>query len=63
MTTGKNTTEDITTTSPAQLQREQQQAVYKTLDEARDEIRRSVNESRKEIPRVTETVGDINRRQ
>jgi hypothetical protein len=58
MATGKNAKEDITTTSPAQLQREQQRAVYKTLDEARDEIRRSVNESRKEIPHVTETVGE-----
>jgi chromosome segregation ATPase len=58
MATGKNAKEDITTTSPAQLQREQQQAVYKTLDKAKDEIRRSVNESRKEIPRVTEAVGE-----
>jgi hypothetical protein len=58
MSTAKNAKEDITTTSPAQLQLEQQQAVYKTLDEARDEIRRSVNESRKEIPRVTEAVGE-----
>jgi hypothetical protein len=58
MATRKNAKEDLTTTSPAQLQREQQQAVYKTLDEARDEIRRSVNKSRKEIPRVIEAVGE-----
>ena len=41
-----------------QLQREQQEAVYKTLDKAKDEIRRSVNESRKEIPGVTEAVSE-----
>ena len=47
-----------TLTSTAQLQQEQQQAVYKTLDKARDEIKRSVNESRKEIPLVTEAVSE-----
>jgi gas vesicle protein len=60
MATTKDAKEETTTTltSTTQLQREQQQAVYKTLDEARDVIRRSVNESRKEIPRVTEAVGE-----
>jgi hypothetical protein len=60
MATRKDTKEETTTTltSTTQLQREQQQAVYKTLDKARDEIRRSVNESRKEIPRVTEAVSE-----
>ena len=48
----KDAKEESTTTSTIQLQREQQEAVYKTLDKAKDEIRRSVNESRKEIPRV-----------
>jgi hypothetical protein len=48
-----------TLTSTTQLQQEQQQAVYKTLDKARDEIRRSVNESRKEIPRVTDAAREI----
>ena len=47
-----------TSTSTIQLQREQQEAVYKTLDKAKDEIRKSVNESRKEIPRVTEAVSE-----
>ena len=50
--------ESTTTSSSTQLQREQQEAVYKTLDNARDEIRKSVNESRKEIPRVTEAVSE-----
>jgi uncharacterized membrane protein len=60
MATRKDAKEETmtTTTSTTQLQREQQQAVYKTLDKARDEIRRSVNESRKEIPRVTEAVSE-----
>ena len=52
----KDAKEESTTTSTIQLQREQQEAVYKTLDNARDEIRKSVNESRKETPRVTEAV-------
>jgi hypothetical protein len=54
----KDAKEESTTTSTTQLQREQQEAVYKTLDNARDEIRKSVNESRKEIPRVTEAVSE-----
>jgi hypothetical protein len=56
MATRKDAKEEISTT---QLQQEQQQAVYKTLDKARDEIRRSVNESRKEIPRVTDAAREI----
>jgi hypothetical protein len=58
MATRKDTKEETTTTSPTQLQREQQQAVYKTLDETRDEIRKSVIEARKEIPRVTEAISE-----
>ena len=59
-TTTKDAKEETTTTltSTTQLQREQEQAVYKTLDKARDEIKRSVNESRKEIPRVTEALSE-----
>ena len=57
MATRKDAKEEISTTT--QLQQEQQQAVYKTLDKARDEIRRSVNESRKEIPRVTDAAREI----
>ena len=59
MATNKDAKEETTTTtSTIQLQREQQEAVYKTLDKAKDEIRRSVNETRKEIPRVTEAVSE-----
>jgi hypothetical protein len=62
MTTRKDAKEEtmatLTSTSTTQLQREQQQAVYKTLDKARDEIRRSVNESKKEIPRIAEAVSE-----
>ena len=55
MATRRDAKEETTTT---QLQQEQQQAIYKTLDKARDEIRRSVNESKKEIPRVAEAVSE-----
>ena len=60
MATTKDAKVETTTTltSTTQVQREQQQAVYKTLDKARDEIRRSVIEARKEIPRVTEAVSE-----
>src|SRR5215207_6624010 len=61
MATTKDAKEETMTTltsTTTQLQQEQQQAVYKTLDKARDEIRRSVNESRKEIPRVAEAVSE-----
>ena len=58
MATTKDAKETTTTLTSTQLQREQQEAVYKALDKAKDEIRRSVNESRKEIPRVTEAVSE-----
>jgi hypothetical protein len=53
------TRKDAKAETTTQLQQEQQQAVYKTLDKARDEIIRSVNESRKEIPRVTDAAREI----
>ena len=42
MAPSKDAKEESTTTSTStiQLQREQQEAVYKTLDKAKDEIRR-----------------------
>jgi hypothetical protein len=60
MAPNKDAKEETTTTSTStiQLQREQQEAVYKTLDKAKDEIRRSVNETRKEIPRIAEAVNE-----
>jgi hypothetical protein len=42
----------------AQLQREQQQAVNKAIDETKDNIKKTTNEARKEIPRYTQVVND-----
>ena len=47
-----------TTTAEQQFQREQQQAVNKALDETRDNITKTTNEARKEIPRYTQIVND-----
>jgi hypothetical protein len=41
-----------------QFQQEQQQAVNKALDETRDNIKKTTNEARKEIPRYTQIVND-----
>jgi len=41
-----------------QFQREQQQAVTKVIDETRDNIKKTTNEARKEIPRYTQIVND-----
>jgi len=40
------------------FQREQQQAVTKVIDETRDNIKKTTNEARKEIPRYTQIVND-----
>ena len=45
-------------TTEQQFQREQQQAVTKVIDETRDNIRKTTNEARKEIPRYTQIVND-----
>ncbi|HEY9385601.1 MAG TPA: hypothetical protein VIP70_01050 [Nitrososphaeraceae archaeon] len=42
----------------AQFQREQQQAVNKAFDETKDNIKKTTNEARKEIPRYTQVVND-----
>ena len=47
-----------TTTAEQQFQREQQQAVTKVIDETRDNIKKTTNEARKEIPRYTQIVND-----
>jgi len=47
-----------TTTTEQQFQREQQQAVTKVIDETRDNIKKTTNEARKEIPRYTQIVND-----
>ena len=52
---------DDVTESPSteqQFQREQQQVVNKVLDETRDNIKKTTNEARKEIPRYTQIVND-----
>jgi hypothetical protein len=41
-----------------QFQQEQQQAVNKVIDETRDNIKKTTNEARKEIPRYTQIVND-----
>jgi hypothetical protein len=59
MATRKDAKEELTTTSPSQLQREQQQAVDKALDETKDEIKTATREATREIPRHTQRLGDI----
>src|ERR1044071_3027089 len=55
------TSKEVTTTSKEEQvhQRiEQQQAINKALDETKNNIRRSTDESRKDIPRYTKVVND-----
>ena len=56
----KDDKDDVTETpsTEQQFQREQQQAVNKVLDETRDNIKKTTNEARKEIPRYTQIVND-----
>jgi hypothetical protein len=42
----------------SQLQREQEQAVTRALDESKDNIKKTTNEARREIPRYTDVVSD-----
>jgi hypothetical protein len=51
--------EETTATSPSQIQREQQQAVNKALNETKDEIKVAAREVSKEIPQYTQMLGDI----
>ena len=59
MSTSKkqDTNNNITETYP-QLQREREQAITKTLDESKDNIKKTTNEARREIPRYTDFVSD-----
>jgi hypothetical protein len=51
--------EVTTTTSQQQVQqREHQQAINKALDETKDNIRRTTDEARKDIPRYTQIVNE-----
>src|SRR5687767_6565626 len=56
----KEDNDDLTETrsTKQQFQREQQEAVNKALDETRDNIKKTTNEARKEIPRYTQIVND-----
>jgi hypothetical protein len=47
-----------TTGTYSQLQREQEQAVTKALDESKDNIKKTTNETRREIPRYTDVIAD-----
>lgn len=42
----------------SQLQREQEQAITKVLDESKDNIKKTTNEARREIPRYTDVISD-----
>ena len=50
-----NEIQTTTTTTEQQFQKEQQQAVNKVIDETRDNIKKTTNEARKEIPRYTQS--------
>ncbi len=49
---------EIHSITTAEQQFQQQQAVNKALDETRDNIKKTTNEARKEIPRYTQIVND-----
>ena len=59
--TKKDRKEDENTSvpSPSQIQREQQQAVNKALDETKDEIKVATREATRDIPQYTQRLGDI----
>jgi hypothetical protein len=51
--------DDTTVPSPSQIQKDQQQAVNKALDETKDEIKTATREAVREIPQYTQRLGDI----
>jgi hypothetical protein len=51
--------EETAPPSPSQIQKEQQQAVNKALDETKDEIKTATKEAAREIPQYTQRLGDI----
>src|ERR687897_655591 len=51
--------EDATVPSPSQIQKDQQQAVNKALDETKDEIKTATREAAREIPQYTQRLGYI----
>ena len=54
----KEDSNESQSTTEQQFQLEQQQAVTKVIDETRDNIKKTTNEARKEIPRYTQIVND-----
>ena len=54
----KEDSNESQSTTEQQFQREQQQAVTKVIDETRDNIKKTTDEARKEIPRYTQIVND-----
>jgi hypothetical protein len=60
MSTKKDRKEEETTAaSPSQIQKEQQQAVNKALNDTKDEIKVAAREVSREIPQYTQMLGDI----
>ena len=53
-----NTTSSNIPETYSQLQREQEQAITKALEESKDSIKKTTNEARREIPRYTDVVSD-----
>src|ERR687897_444248 len=54
----KEDSNESQSTTEQQFEKEQQQAVNKAVDETRDNIKKTTNEARKEIPRYTQIVND-----
>src|SRR5215204_4288424 len=54
----KEDSNESQSTTEQQFQREQHQAVTKVIDETKDNIKKTTNEARKEIPRYTQVVND-----
>ena len=57
-TSKKQDTNNNITETYSQLQREQEQAITKALDESKDNIKKTTNQARREIPRYTDFVSD-----
>ena len=54
-----NSNNNNITETYSQLQREQELAITKALDESKDNIKKTTNEARREIPRYTDVVSDL----
>ncbi len=54
----EETTATTITTSPSQVYQEQQQSVNRALDQTKDNIRKTVEEARNNIPRYTKMVNE-----